>query len=93
MVADKKKYNPNLGGAFTNSKFANNGEDGILLNITEENYDVIMKNLRVGSTIALRYNKVTQKGNKHYFTEILPPFDKNAVKTNTAKVSAGSALD
>lgn len=90
MTTEKKKgaFNPNLGGAFENNAF---GKDSILLNITTENYDVIMKNLQVGSSILFRFNKVTTKGNKHYFTEILPPYQK---KTGvTVSKSDASQLD
>ncbi len=82
----KKTFNPNLGGAFTNDKF---GEGSIILNITEENYDVIQKNLRVGSAILLKYNKVTTKGNKHYFSEILPPMSRDNTTGQRVKAAAG----
>ncbi len=64
------KFNPSLGGAFGNTAF---GEGSVLLNITAENLDTLMKNLQVGSSILFRYNKVTTKGNAHFFAEILPP--------------------
>jgi hypothetical protein len=67
---DGTKFNPSLGGAFENSSF---GEGSVLLQVTEENLNTIMENIRVGSAILFRFNKVTQKGNKHYFAEILPP--------------------
>ncbi len=90
-MTTEKKYNPSLGGAFSNEAFAKNGEDGILINVTEENYDVIMKNLSIGSSILLRFNKVTAKGNKHYFTEILPPYDKT--KAAAKRATTTSELD
>ena len=68
----ESKFNPSLGGAFSNDKF---GEGSVLLRITEENLDTLMKNVRVGSSILFRFNKVTSKGNKHYFADILPPWE------------------
>lgn len=70
----KTKFNPKVGNGFGNDKF---GEGSILVNIDAEGLDVVMKNLQVGSSILLKYNKVTTKGNKHYFAEILPPYSKN----------------
>ncbi len=88
----KKPYNPSLGGAFTNDKFAKNGKDGIKIDITSENYDVLMKNLQIGSAILLRYNKVTQKGNDHYFVEMLPPMAPRQ-DYKGAKAAAASDID
>lgn len=85
--SNDNKFNPNLGGAFTNDKF---GKDCILLHITPENFDVVMKNLQVGSAILLRFNKMTSKGNKHYFTEILPPLA--GVKGKLKPASSSSDL-
>lgn len=76
----KGKFNPKLGNGFSNDKF---GEGSIIVNIEKEGLDVAMKNLQVGSSILLKYNKVTTKGNKHYFAEILPPFDGNKKATGT----------
>jgi hypothetical protein len=67
----KSKFNPKLGNGFENAKF---GEGSILVNIDAAGLDAAMKNLQVGSSILLKYNKVTTKGNKHYFAEILPPW-------------------
>ena len=87
----EKKFNPNLGGAFTHDAFTNNGKPGIKLDITEENFDIIMKNLKVGSAILLKFNKQTTKGNDHYFTEILPPMAKDAPAKTGKK--AQSSID
>lgn len=88
---DGKRFNPSLGGAFSNDAF---GEGSVLLNITAENLDTLVKNVQVGSAILLKYNKVTQKGNKHYFVEILPPMNRvpPAAKGKT-KAVATSELD
>ncbi len=66
-----KPFNPTLGGAFTNDAF---GEGSLKFDITAENFDTLMKNVQIGSSILFKFNKVTSKGNKHYFTELLPPF-------------------
>lgn len=71
-TAKKNNFNPKIGHGFTNNKF---GEDSVLVNIDAEGLAAITQNLRVGSTILLKYNKVTTKGNKHYFVEILPPMN------------------
>lgn len=73
-VAKKKAFNPKVGHGFSNDKF---GEGSVLVNIDAEGLAAITQNLRVGSTILLKYNKVTTKGNKHYFCEILPPMEDN----------------
>ena len=83
VKTEKKPSNPGLGGAFSNTKF---GEGSVLLQVTAENYDVLMKNLQVGSGILFRFNKVTTKGNNHYFAEILPPM--SAVEKPVAKSKA-----
>lgn len=90
---EMKKFNPSLGHAFSNNKF---GDGSVLLRITAENLDTIMKNLQVGSTILFKYNKVTTKGDKHYFSEILPPLDPNysgKAKAKTAAKQVTSELD
>jgi hypothetical protein len=69
---ENKKFNPSLGGAFENDKF---GEGSVFLQITKEGYDALMQNLQVGGGILFRFNRVTQKGNKHYFAEVLPPWE------------------
>ena len=79
-----KKFNPSLGGAFSNDAF---GEGSVLLNITPENFDTLMKSVQVGSAILLKYNKVTTKGNKHYFVEVLPPMDRKPTTTRKAAVT------
>jgi hypothetical protein len=89
MAKEKGKFNPNLGGAFSNPAF---GDDAILLNITTENLDVLMKNVQVGSAILFRFNKVTSKGNKHYFVEILPPMKPRENKP-AARANSNSDLD
>lgn len=81
------KYNPKLGSGFSNDKF---GEGSILVSIDADGLNAAMNNLQVGSTILLRYNKVTTKGNKHYFAEILPPM---GAKSTTVKTGATSELD
>lgn len=83
------KFNPSLGGAFENAAF---GKDSILLNITEENYNTLMENVRVGSALVFRFNKVTVKGNKHYFSEILPPIGPKGAIASKVKPAA-SDLD
>lgn len=82
----KTKFNPSIGGAFENNKF---GEGSIKVDITAEGLDTVMKNLQVGSAILLRFNKVTTKGNKHYFTEILPPMEPRPV----TQTGTGGDLD
>lgn len=71
MPAPKKAFNPKFGNGFTNEKF---GEGSILVRIDADALDSLMKNVQVGSSLLLRKNKVTSKGNTHYFTEILPPY-------------------
>lgn len=91
---NKTKFNPTIGHGFTNEKF---GEGSILVNVDAEGLDAIMKNLQVGSSILLRYNKVTTKGNKHYFAEILPPMVTNGQyapkKTGKTKAATTNELD
>ena len=83
------KFNPSLGGAFENSAF---GEGSVLLNVTEENLNTLMQNIRVGSSILFRFNKVTQKGNKHYFVEILPPMQPKTANA-ASKGKSTSSID
>ncbi len=90
MSEEKKRYNPSIGGGFTNAKF---GEDSILVNIDAAGLDTIMKNVQVGGAILLRYNKVTSKGNKHYFAEILPPFEGGNRPQSAGKVAPAGDLD
>lgn len=85
----KGKFNPKVGNGFSNDAF---GEGSILVNIDAEGLDTIMKNLQVGSSILLKYNKVTSKGNKHYFAEILPPMVPRTAGITKAKVTT-SELD
>lgn len=73
----KKPFNPSIGSGFQNDAF---GEGSVKVDITAEGLDALMKNLQVGSAILLKYNRVTAKGNKHYFAEILPPYKKPEVK-------------
>lgn len=89
MSEKTKKYNPTAGSAFGHDAF---GKGAIKLDITQEGFDAIMKNLQVGGSILLKYNTVTKRGNTHYFTEILPPFkpDPNYKKKEATE---GSALD
>lgn len=87
------KFNPSLGGAFANDAFTKNGEAGILLNVTAENFDTLMKNVQIGSSILFRFNKVTTKGNKHYFAEILPPMTPKTTVTTARDKAAASELD
>lgn len=89
MPAPAKKFNPKIGNGFSNDAF---GEGSILVNVDAEGLDAVMKNLQVGSAILLKYNKVTTKGNKHYFAEILPPW-KGAAKAGGAKAKAANDLD
>jgi hypothetical protein len=70
-----KKWNPKFGSGFTNDAF---GEGAILVQIDAEAFDSLMKNVQVGSALLLRKNKVTTKGNTHYWTEILPPMPAKA---------------
>jgi hypothetical protein len=81
----QKKFNPSLGGAFSNDAF---GEGSVLLNITPENFDTLMKSVQVGSAILLKYNKVTTKGNKHYFAEVLPPMDRKPTVVRKATTTS-----
>lgn len=85
-----KNFNPSLGGAFTNDAF---GEGSVLLNLTPENFDILMKNVQVGSAILLKYNKVTSKGNKHYWAEILPPMDRTVRSKTGPKAIPTGDLD
>lgn len=68
---DGTKFNPSVGHGFTNDKF---GKDAILVKIDVEGLKAVSENLQVGSTLLLKFNKVTSQGNKHYFCEILPPY-------------------
>lgn len=88
MSKIKSKFNPSAGGAFGNDSF---GEGSVMLRIEPENFKVIMENLQVGSSILFRFNKVTQKGNKHYFVEILPPM--SGTKPAGRKPAAIGSLD
>lgn len=73
MTAEKKnKFNPKLGSAFQNDKF---GEGSIILTLDADGLKELTQNARVGAAILFRYNKVSTQGNKHYFGEILPPYD------------------
>lgn len=83
----KNKFNPKIGNGFVNEKF---GPESILVNIDAAGLDAVMKNLQVGSSILLKYNKVTAKGNKHYFAEILPPM---APRVQGQTKTKGSDLD
>lgn len=88
----KGAFLPKIGNGFENSAF---GEGSILVNVDAAGLDAVMKNLQVGSSILLKFNKVTTKGNKHYFAEILPPYD-SSKKTKTAatpSISSGGDLD
>lgn len=87
-TSTKSKFNPKIGNGFSNDAF---GEGSILVNIDAEGLDTVMKNLQVGSSILLKYNRVTSKGNKHYFIEILPPF--NGTKTSGKSKTTASELD
>lgn len=88
---NKKKYNPTIGGAFTHDSF---GEGSIKIDITADGLAAITQNLQVGGAILLKYNKVTAKGNKHYFTEILPPYDRErATEKTVSKKAVNSDLD
>ncbi len=82
------KFNPKIGNGFSNDKF---GEGSIKVDIDAEGLDVAMKNLQVGSAILLKFNKVTSKGNKHYFAEILPPMQPQTA--SVAREKAASELD
>ena len=85
----EKKFNPNFGQGFTDERF---GEGAIKVKVTEENFDSIMKNVQVGSTLLLKPNKVTSYGNTHYFTEIVPPY-KGETKAKPARKAANTDLD
>lgn len=90
MTEKKTKFNPKIGNGFSNDKF---GEGSILINVDAEGLDTVMKNLQVGSAILLKYNKVTTKGNKHYFAEILPPMPGTVgVKTAGTGTGKGKAV-
>lgn len=80
----KGKFNPKIGNGFENNKF---GEGSILVNVDAEGLDVLMKNVQVGSSILLKYNKVTSRGNKHYFAEVLPPYNPTTTKSKKATTS------
>jgi hypothetical protein len=81
MPKSETKFNPKVGHGFGNNAF---GEGSILVKVEAEGFDNLMKNLQVGGSILLKYNKVTSKGNPHYFAEILPPYNA-AVTKNTGK--------
>ncbi len=84
---EKKPFNPSIGHGFENKKF---GEDSILINIEAEGFDALMKNAQVGSSLLLRFNKVTIKGNKHYFVELLPPIEKKNYTKEAPKAPVSS---
>lgn len=88
MSVKESKYNPKIGNGFENSAF---GEGSILVNVDAAGLDAVMKNLQVGSSILLKFNKVTTKGNKHYFAEILPPYEKKVTKQ--VATATASSLD
>lgn len=89
---EARKFNPKIGHGFSNDKF---GEGSVLVKIEAEGLAAITQNLQVGSTILLKYNKVTTKGNKHYFVEILPPLvdDPRSAGKAKAKKTSYSDLD
>ena len=78
LMKTEKKYNPSFGQGFTDERF----KGAIVVTVTPEDLDSLVKNVQVGSKLLIRYNKDTKYGNKHYFTEILPPFkgEKKAAK-------------
>lgn len=86
MTAKSTKFNPKWGSGFGNDAF---GTGSILVQVDAEAFDSIMKNLQVGGALLLRYNKVTAKGNPHYYTEILPP---RGEKTTAKKIATSSDL-
>jgi hypothetical protein len=89
MADDKKKYNPRFGHGY--SKDLKSGKKAIMVTLSKENLDALMKNVQIGSTLMLTYNKVTQYGNDHYFCDILPPQTEEQKKF--AKKAATSDLD
>ena len=78
------KKNPSFGQGFSDERF---GEGSIKITITEENLDSLVKNVQVGSTLLVRFNRETKFGNKHYFCDILPPY--NGEKKSTRKATSG----
>lgn len=84
----KVKFNPKIGHGFGNDAF---GKGSVLVKIDAEGLDSIMKNLQVGSSILLKYNKVTTNGNNHYFAEILPPLYPTRRSTGSSAKGKGSA--
>lgn len=86
----KGKLNPKIGSGFGNDAF---GEGSIIVNVDAEGLDVVMKNLQVGSSILLKYNKVTTKGNKHYWAEILPPYNRGAKGKSARQGAVKGELD
>ncbi len=89
MSEEKKKpFNPSFGDGYSNDSF---GEGSILIKLSPENLDSLMKNTQAGSSLLVRFNKETKYGNKHYFCDILPPLDKKNYKPKAK--TAGSDLD
>lgn len=90
----KTKFNPKIGAGFSNDRF---GKGSILVKVDQEGLDNIMKNLQVGSSILLRFNRKTVKDNDHYFCEILPPLNKQEAtpvrKTTKTTLTGVSDLD
>lgn len=82
----KNKFNPKVGSGFSNDAF---GEGSILVSLDTEGIKSFVENAQVGGAILLKYNKVTTKGNKHYFVELLPPYEKKTAPVKTAKTGNG----
>ena len=85
-------FNPKIGNGFSNDKF---GEGSILVQLTTEGINSFVDNARDGSAILIKFNKVTSKGNKHYFVELLParPINYSSDKKDSKSSKSTNALD
>lgn len=81
------KKNASLGHAFENEK------GNISIKITPEGLASFVQNASVGGFVVLKFNKLTVKGNKHYFADILPPMEDGASKYPTKKPATKGSLD
>lgn len=71
------KLNPTITAMFDNEKFGYGSK--ISVPIDEKGFDVVQKNLTIGSRLLFKKSKSTTKeGNPVYFLEILPPYEKAA---------------
>ncbi len=87
-MSEGKKFSPSFGHGY--GTVLKTGRKAIRVTLTKENLDTLMKNVQIGSTLLLTFNKETKFGNDHYFCDILPPMTENQ---KNFKKQASSDLD